>query len=132
MSLEETRSVIITTPTIITLTLFGVLGILFKTGSIKGILKFPEKKEAMVIDEDPFPPVALINIAATDLRALLNAKKVEGFSPSVKIRKVWIPNKYLVYIDDLVVERGVFAVREKKKEGHLNYSSRKKKSMGLR
>ena len=24
----------------------------------KGILKFPDKKDAMAIDEDPFPPVA--------------------------------------------------------------------------
>ena len=54
----------------------------------KGILKFHKKKEAMVIDEDPFPPVATINIAATDLRAMLNAKKAGRFSPSVRIRKV--------------------------------------------
>ena len=47
----------------------------------KGILKLFEKKEAMVIDKDRFPLVALINIAATDLRALLNAKKGERFSP---------------------------------------------------
>ena len=39
----------------------------------KGILKFPEKKEAMVIDEDSFPPVVSINIVATDLRAMLSA-----------------------------------------------------------
>ena len=38
----------------------------------------------MVIDEDPFPPVVSINISATDLRALLNAKKTERFSPSAK------------------------------------------------
>ena len=30
----------------------------------KGILKFLEKKEAMVVDEDPFPPVASVNITA--------------------------------------------------------------------
>ena len=34
----------------------------------------------MVIDEDPFPPIASINIAATDLRAMVNTKKVERFS----------------------------------------------------
>ena len=56
----------------------------------KGILKFPENKEAMVIDEDPFPLMASINIIATDLRAMLKAKKDERFSPNVKIRKVWI------------------------------------------
>ena len=37
----------------------------------KGILKFPDKKKAMAIDEDPFPPVASIKIANLDLRALL-------------------------------------------------------------
>ena len=37
------------------------------------ILKFLEKKEATMIDEDPFLPVASINIAATDLRVLVNA-----------------------------------------------------------
>ena len=38
----------------------------------KGILKFPKKKEAMVIDEDPFLPVASINTTAFDLRTLIN------------------------------------------------------------
>lgn len=43
----------------------------------KGILKFLEKKEVMVINEDPFQMVASINIVvATDLRTALNAKKV--------------------------------------------------------
>ena len=36
----------------------------------KGILKFLEKKEVMVIDEDPFPLAASTNITATDLRAV--------------------------------------------------------------
>ena len=52
----------------------------------KGVLKFLEKKEVMVIDEDPFPPAASINIVLIDLRAMLNAKKGERFSPSVRIR----------------------------------------------
>ena len=43
----------------------------------KGILKFPNKKEAMAIDEDPFPPVASINTASFDLRALIESKKTE-------------------------------------------------------
>ena len=33
----------------------------------KGILKFLEKKEAIAINEYPFPPVDSVNIAATDL-----------------------------------------------------------------
>ena len=48
-------------------------------------------KEATVIDEDPFQRAASINIAATDSRAMLNAKKVERFSLSAMVRKVWIP-----------------------------------------
>ena len=65
----------------------------------KGILKFPEKKEVMVIDEDPFPLVASVNIAATDLRAMLNAKKDERFSPNAGIKKVGILKQYLVHKD---------------------------------
>ena len=54
----------------------------------KGILKFPEKNVAMVVDEDLFPPVALVNIDATNLRAVLNGKKDGRFSSNAKIRKV--------------------------------------------
>ena len=50
-----------------------------------------------MVDEDPFPPEASVNIAATDLRAVLNENEDEEFSPNVKIRKVWIPKQYLVY-----------------------------------
>ena len=44
-----------------------------------------------MIDEDPFPPVALVNIVVTDLRLVLNENKDTRFSPNGKIRKVWIP-----------------------------------------
>ena len=44
----------------------------------KGILKFPDKKEAMTIDEDPFPLVALANTASFDLRALIESKRWEN------------------------------------------------------
>ena len=71
------------------------------------MLKFPKKNEAMVIDEDPFPQVASVNIAAIDLRTMLNAKKVGRFSPSARIRKVWNPKKDLVHMDDLAVRRRV-------------------------
>ena len=54
----------------------------------KGILKFSEKKKAMVVDEDSFPSVTSVTIAATDLRAVLNEKEDEKFSLNVKIRKV--------------------------------------------
>ena len=59
----------------------------------------------MVIDEDPFLPVASINIATTDSRAMLNAKKVGRFSPSSRVGKVWIPKQYLTYKNDLA-EKG--------------------------
>ena len=32
-----------------------------------------------MVDEDPFPPVALVNIVATDLRAVLKEKKEISF-----------------------------------------------------
>ena len=37
----------------------------------KGILKYLDKKETMVIDEDPFRPVASIKITSFDPRALI-------------------------------------------------------------
>ena len=42
----------------------------------------------MVIDEDPVPLVASINVVATDLKANLNAKNDGRFSPNAKIRNV--------------------------------------------
>ena len=45
----------------------------------KGILKFPEKKEVMVIDEDLVPLVASVNITAIDLKVVLNAKMMGDF-----------------------------------------------------
>ena len=67
----------------------------------KEVMVKPTKgKEAMMINEDPFPPAASINIVATDSRAMLNAKKAGIFSPSAKVRKVWIPKQYLTYKND--------------------------------
>ena len=66
-----------------------------------------------MIDEDPFPTVASVNIAATDLRAVLNAKKDGRFSPNDRIRKVWIPKQYLVHRVELVAIRRVSVAREK-------------------
>ena len=48
-------------------------------------------KEVTVIDVDPYPPIASINIAAIYSKAMLNAKKAERFSLSARVRKVWIP-----------------------------------------
>ena len=47
----------------------------------KEILKFANKKEAMAIDEDHFPPMALVNTARFDLSALIESKKVRKLSP---------------------------------------------------
>ena len=41
----------------------------------KGILKFHEKKEVMLFEEDPFPPIATVNSINVDLKTLLNLKK---------------------------------------------------------
>ena len=38
-----------------------------------------------MIDEDHFPLVALVNIVATDLRAVLNVKKDGRFSPNTSV-----------------------------------------------
>ena len=86
--------------------------------------KPPEGKEAMVIDENPFPPAASINITAIDSRAMLTAKKARRFSPSVKVRKVWIPKQYFTYKNDLAAKGRVSATREWKKG--MNDPSRRK------
>ena len=78
----------------------------------------------MVVDEDPFPPVASVNIAATDLRAVLNEKEDEKFSPNVKIRNVWIPKQYMVYKDEMIVKGKVSIAREKQKNERYPYHSK--------
>ena len=74
-----------------------------------------------MVDEDPFPPVALVNIVAMDLKAILNEKKDEKFSPNVKIRKVWIPKQYLVHKDELAIKGKVSTCREKGNDGRYPY-----------
>ena len=39
----------------------------------------------MVIDEDPIPLVASINVVATDLKAMLNAKNDGRFFPETNV-----------------------------------------------
>ena len=74
-----------------------------------------------MIDEDPFPPVALVNIATTDLRAMLNVKKNGRFSPNARIRKVWNPKQILVHKDELAVKGKVYIGREKENNGRYPY-----------
>ena len=78
----------------------------------------------MVVDEDPFPPVALVNISATNLIAILNEKKDDKFSSNARIRKVWIPKQYLVYKDELAVKGKVSTTGEKEKNGRYPYHSK--------
>ena len=92
-------------------------------GEKEVMVKPLEGKEAMMINEDPFPPTALINIVATDSRAMLNAKKARRFSLSAKIRKVWIPKQYLTYKNDLATKGRVTTARERKKNGRYQYHS---------
>ena len=71
-----------------------------------------------MIDEDP---IASINIATTDLREVLNAKKNERFSLNSKIRNVWILKQYLVHMDDLKTKRRVYAARKRQKNERYPY-----------
>lgn len=43
----------------------------------KGVLKFPEKQDSMVVDDDPFPPVASINVNMIDLRDIWRRRESE-------------------------------------------------------
>ena len=70
----------------------------------KGIFKFPDKKEAMAINEDPFSLVASINTSNFDLRALIESKNVGKLSP----RNVWIPKYCLVRVDRWKNESAAF------------------------
>ena len=86
----------------------------------------------MVINEDPSPPIASSNTLAFDLRALIDSKKARGIPPRPKIRKEWTHNQNFIYKDDLVEERRMFLVIEKKKNGRRLNNSSEKDSMGLR
>ena len=57
----------------------------------------------MAIDEDPFPPVASVNTANFDLRALIESKKMGKLS----LGKVWVPKYCLVHVDRLKKEWAV-------------------------
>ncbi|XP_073030718.1 uncharacterized protein [Primulina eburnea] len=62
----------------------------------KGVVKFFNKQESMMVDDDHFPPVALINVNVTDLRDLLNEKRSRSFAVKDRvIKKYWIPKGQL-------------------------------------
>ena len=77
-----------------------------------------------MIDEDPVPPMASVNIVATDLKAVLNAKNDVRLSFKAKIRKVWILKQYLVHREELIAKRRMFAAKEKEKNGRYPYYSK--------
>ena len=77
-----------------------------------------------MIDEDPVPPVALVNIAATNLKAVLKTKNDGRFSLNTRIRKVWIPKQYLVHRDELVAKRRMSTAKEKENNGRYPYHSK--------
>ena len=68
-----------------------------------------------MIDEDPIPPMASINIVSTDLKAVLNAKNDGRLSRNARIRYVWIPKQYLVHRDELEAKRRMYATKGKEK-----------------
>ncbi|KZV58259.1 hypothetical protein F511_01110 [Dorcoceras hygrometricum] len=57
----------------------------------RGVLKSPEKQNSMVVDKDPFPPVAAINMNTTDLREFLNTKQERRVMNKKRVRAYWIP-----------------------------------------
>ena len=61
------------------------------------MVKFPREKEVILINEDSYPPIALINTTAFDIKAVMNSKKARGIPPSLRIRKVLIHKQYLTY-----------------------------------
>ena len=65
-----------------------VLEMSYRT-STKGYSSSLTKKKTMTIDEDPFPPVASINITSFDLRELMESKKGGG---DFLQEKVWSLN----------------------------------------
>ena len=70
------------------------------------MMKFLREKETILIDEDSYPPMASINTIAFDLKTLIDSNKVREINPpSIRIRKVWIPNQYLTYKNYMAVER---------------------------
>ena len=77
-----------------------------------------------MVDEDHFPPMSSFNIAATNMRAVLNEKKDNKISPNARIRKVWIPKQYMVHKDELAVKLKVSTTRENEKNGRYPFHSK--------
>ena len=78
-----------------------------------------------MIDEDPVPPMASVNITSTNLKVVLNAKNDGRLSPNVRIRNVWIPKQYLVHRDELAAKKTMSTTKEKEKNGRYSYHSKR-------
>ncbi|KZV57405.1 hypothetical protein F511_35155 [Dorcoceras hygrometricum] len=61
----------------------------------KGVLKFPEKQDSMTIHEDPFPPVASINMNTKYLREFLNDRHERPVMNEKRVRTYWIPKEQM-------------------------------------
>ena len=59
----------------------------------KGVLKFLEKKETILVDEDPFSPMATVNITTFDLCSLINHKRRMREEIQIEVLKE-IPPKF--------------------------------------
>lgn len=75
----------------------------------KKILKFPKKKETMIVDEDNFPPLANVNVKTPICIFFLNerrrnAVRNKSFRPINAIRKCWVPNKMISEVRDTKTE----------------------------
>lgn len=67
----------------------------------KGILKFLEKKEAMVVNEGPFPLISTINISSVaDLKESSATEKAKEQTPIPKVKQAWVPKKCLYHINE--------------------------------
>ena len=66
------------------------------------MVKFLAENEAILIDEDSYSLVASINIIYFDSKPLTCLEMARGIPPSLRIREVWIPKKYLTYKNDMV------------------------------
>lgn len=54
----------------------------------KGILKFPQKKEAVVVNEDSFSLVVTIStLAAIDFKEFLVVEKAKEWTPNPNVKK---------------------------------------------
>lgn len=63
----------------------------------KGIIKFPKKKEVMVVEEDYFPPVSIVNTSIIiELKEILAVEKAKNMHWLLKSRRYGSPIVFLL------------------------------------